>query len=312
VGTTGTLTAPTTGSTDIDGFDAVVLVAGDLEATFVPQAGMLGASLRHDGDELLDRSVTVADYAARGRTTGIPFLHPWANRLEGERYTVAGREVVLPPGLPHESHGLPIHGVLPQPFTVTDTAADDAGATLTARLDFIHDAFPFEHRVEQRVTLDERRLAIETIVTATGDGPVPVAFGFHPYLHVPGVDRSQWKVSLPMRRHLLMSDRQIPTGEGEHESAQQLTLGTHTFDDGYDGLASEPRFAVRGGGREIIVRLLCGYPAAQVYAPPGRDVICFEPMTAPTNALVSGRGLNLVAPGESFHALFEIQITRVK
>ena len=35
-------------------------------------------------------------------------------------------------------------------------------------------------------------------------------------------------------------------------------------------------------------------------------------MTAPANALVSGRGLNLVAPGESFHALFEIQITRVK
>ena len=115
-----------------------------------------------------------------------------------------------------------------------------------------------------------------------------------------------------MRRHLLSRRPQIPTGEGEHESAQELTLGIDTFDDGYDGLACEPRFAVRGGGREIVRAAAVGYSVAQVYAPPGRDIICFEPMTAPANALVSGRGLNLVAPGEAFHALFEIQVTRVK
>src|SRR5262249_1790975 len=152
-------------------------------------------------DELVAHGITIDDYVARGKTTGIPFLHPWANRLDGERYTVAGREVVLPPGLPHENHGLPIHGVLPQPFEVAEMTADDTGATLVATLDFMHEAFPFAHRVEQRVTLDERRLAIETTVTPTGDDPVPVSFGFHPYLQLPGADRSHWKVALPMRRH---------------------------------------------------------------------------------------------------------------
>ena len=40
-----------------------------------------------------------------------------------------------------------------------------------------------------------------------------------------------------------------------------------------------------------------GYPCAQIYAPAGEPVICFEPMTAPTNALVSGTGLRTVGAG---------------
>ena len=43
--------------TRVEGFDAVRLrsTAGDLEATFVPAAGMVGASLRDAGEELLWR-----------------------------------------------------------------------------------------------------------------------------------------------------------------------------------------------------------------------------------------------------------------
>ena len=49
-------------------------------------------------------------------------------------------------------------------------------------------------------------------------------------------------------------------------------------------------------------------PCAQVFAPRGKDYIAFEPMTAPTNALVSGRSMRLVAPGEMFRAAFRIGI----
>jgi galactose mutarotase-like enzyme len=37
-------------------------------------------------------------------------------------------------------------------------------------------------------------------------------------------------------------------------------------------------------------------------------VIAFEPMTAPTNALVSGRDLTLLEPGESYEATFSITV----
>ena len=53
---------------------------------------------------------------------------------------------------------------------------------------------------------------------------------------------------------------------------------------------------------------LAGYPVAQVFAPRDHAVICFEPMTAPTNALVSGRGLRFAPPAGAFHAAFEISV----
>ena len=80
-----------------------------------------------------------------------------------------------------------------------------------------------------------------------------------------------------------------------------------TFDDGFAEL-SRPEFALAGGGRRIVVRLLDGYPFAQVYAPPDYDTVCFEPMTAPADALRSGRGLQLAEPGESYKAAFSIEI----
>ena len=67
---------------------------------------------------------------------------------------------------------------------------------------------------------------------------------------------------------------------------------------------------VAGGGRRVTMRLEEGYPVAQVFAPAADDVICFEPMTAPTNALSSGDRLALVAPGERYTATFSITVTR--
>jgi galactose mutarotase-like enzyme len=63
--------------------DTFTLAAGDLEADFVPELGMIGISLRHAEEELLGDG-------------GIPFLHPWANRLAAHDYTVDGRTVALP------------------------------------------------------------------------------------------------------------------------------------------------------------------------------------------------------------------------
>jgi aldose 1-epimerase len=51
------------------------------------------------------------------------------------------------------------------------------------------------------------------------------------------------------------------------------------------------------------------HPSAQVWAPAADDVIAFEPMTAPTNALVdAGRDLP-VGAGESYSATFAITLT---
>jgi aldose 1-epimerase len=63
-----------------------------------------------------------------------------------------------------------------------------------------------------------------------------------------------------------------------------------------------------GGGRRIEVSFLEGYRYAQVFAPPEPAVVALEPMTAPTNALVSGDGLTLVPPGGRFTASFRVAV----
>jgi len=70
-----------------------------------------------------------------------------------------------------------------------------------------------------------------------------------------------------------------------------------------------PVFALEGGGRRIELAFEEGYPVAQVYAPPDQDFICFEPMTAPTNALASGDGLRFAEPGKTFAARFSISVS---
>jgi galactose mutarotase-like enzyme len=136
---------------------------------------------------------------------------------------------------------------------------------------------------------------------------VPISFGFHPYLTLPGVPRPDWHIELPVTQHLILDDHSIPTGETEPANVPPGPLGERSFDDGYAELTHDP-FVLQGGRRRIEVSLDSGYDYAQVFAPP-QDLICFEPMTAATNALVAGGpGLRILQPGEREEASFSIAV----
>jgi aldose 1-epimerase len=65
---------------------------------------------------------------------------------------------------------------------------------------------------------------------------------------------------------------------------------------------------VAGAGCRVAAELLAGYRYAQVFVSRDKEFVAFEPMTAPTNALVSG--LELVPPGGRFEAAFRIRVVR--
>jgi aldose 1-epimerase len=302
-------------TTTREGYPAIRLSDGDLAATFVPQLGMIGASLEHEGEELLGQRNGLPAYEARGSTMGIPLLYPWANRLAGFQYEVAGTHVTIDrdsPLVKLDENGIPIHGLLTASPNWNATANDDG--TLTATLDYgahpeLLEAFPFPHELQMEAQLQENRLTITTTVTAT-TGAVPVSFGFHPYLTLPGVARADWQIELPVTQHLIPDEYGIPTGESEPADIPAGPLGDRSFDDGYAQLTGDPpTFALSGGGRRIELSFDSGYDFAQVYAPEGQDLICFEPMTAATNALVAGGpGLQILQPGEEKQAAFSIAV----
>jgi aldose 1-epimerase len=151
-------------------------------------------------------------------------------------------------------------------------------------------------------------LRVRASVTPTGNHAVPLCFGFHPYLQLPGVPRDQWIIETPPLRHLQLDARGLPTGETTRQPAMTEPLGDKAFDDGYDEVADGAMFAASGDGRRIEVHFEQGYPAAQIFAPLVEDVVCFEPMTAPTDALRRG-GYRSARPGESAVAQFSIRVT---
>ena len=282
-------------------------------AQFVPQAGMIGISLTDGGVELLGQRRGLDAYLSAGKTMGLPILYPWANRLSANTYRVDGELVDIVPGAPGvrtDDNGLPIHGLLAADhgWRVTAQSADE----LVAELDFgaraeLLASFPFPHLLEVGVTLRHRTLTVRTVVTPTADKAVPLCFGFHPYLQLPEVPRRQWTVQTPALRHLAVDGRGLPTGASTRQPAASQMLGDTVFDDGYDEVADGALFAVSGGNRRIEVVFEQGYPAAQIFAPAGAELICFEPMAAPTDALTHG-GYATARPGQAAVAQFSIRV----
>ena len=292
---------------------AHTIVAGDLEAVFLPRHCMLGASLTHRNVEILRRIEDLQAAAAKGSTAGIPLLYPWANRLAGSQYRAAGREVKLDPGSPllhFDEHGLPMHGV---PWSllswkVTEAKEDALAAQLEWTTSDLLAIFPFRHRLEITATLRPDGLVLQTTLLASPDGPVPVSFGFHPYFGLPELPRAQWQLELPAMRRLVLDSRGIPTGEEEAFDGFDAQLGESNFDDCFAFSDGSPSLSLAGAGRRITVEFLAGYRYAQVFAPKGKDYVALEPMTAPTSALTSGLGLHIVEPRGEFRSAFRIRV----
>ena len=308
------LNEPTLRVGAVDGETAVTLAAGELEATFLPGLGLLGTSLRHRGEELLALPGGVAGYRDRN-VTGLPILAPWANRLPSWRYRAAGVEVDLDGlDLATDPAGLPIHGTLTahRGWRLERLAAETGRAVLEAAFDYawpeLLAAFPFPHRLTVAAAVQGASLEVTTTLEATGDRPVPVAFGWHPYLRLPGAPRSAWRLLLPDRTHLEL-DGGLPTGKAAGEPAEADPVGDRTFDD-LSVLGRDPashRLGLEAAGRRLLVGYGDGYDHAQVFAPPGTEFVCLEPMTGPTAALAAGTA-PLVQPGASFAARFTIRV----
>jgi aldose 1-epimerase len=209
-----------------------------------------------------------------------------------------------------DDHKLPMHGV-PWSQLQWNVVSSHADA-LTARLDWLSQElvaiFPFPHHVEMAVRLRPVDLEIQIAVFADSGSPVPISFGFHPYFGLPGIPRAEWMLTAPAMRKLALDARGIPTGQESPSTPIAARLGITAYDDGFSLCSEQATFSIAGGGYSIAIEFKNGFPFAQIFAPKDKEFIAIEPMTAATNALCSGEGLRVIAPGEQFIASFRIRV----
>jgi aldose 1-epimerase len=297
--------------------EAVALADGDLRVVFVPGAGMIGCSLQHRGEELLVQRGGLDAWRGTGRSFGLPLLHPWANRLRDWRYAAAGRAVTIDRSrgiVRADESDLPIHGALAaaEDWDLVDADADGDSAWLAATLDYGRrddrlSVFPFPHLLELALRLAGDTLTITTTVVAR-DEVVPLAFGWHPWLSLPGVPRAEWELAQPERVAVLLDDRKLPTGERVEAPAERAQLGDRALDT-HSAVPEDAVYVLSGGGREIAVEWAGGFRYAQVFAPSTLDVACLEPMMAPVAALSTGEEVELAQPGTPVSATFRVRVT---
>jgi galactose mutarotase-like enzyme len=243
-----------------------------------------------------------------GATLGLPLLAPWANRLGSRRYRAAGVDVDLN-GLPlgTDANGLPMHGLLVgKPGWRLDRRSGSRGrAGFRASIDVDAPAFPFPHRIEVFVVAREHQLALDTTVIPTGSRPVPVAFGWHPYLRLPGTPRRQWQRARTTAGLAPISPRppRPPTG------GAQPSRGAEPIEaaDLRRPVSPRPQRRLVGGRRRSRSRSAADRVSRPGVVPAGRPFAALEPMAAATNGLVDGT-TPLVEPGEAFTASFTLSV----
>jgi aldose 1-epimerase len=249
----------------------------------------------------------LAQWKANLTPCAIPFLAPWANRLDEEAYWANGRRYILNSGLENlrrDQFRQPIHGTLyfSSAWKLVSAEADANSARSVSRLEFwrhpdMMAQFPFAHTITMTHRLAKGVLEVETRIENQSLSPMPVGIGFHPFFNLHDSPRAEWSVHIPARQRVLLSDRFVATGEMKKtEYADPQPLGTVLLDDVLTDLEREPDgravFWVKGKREKISVAFGPKYPVAVAFMPPGKEAVCLEPMAAITNAFnLAQRGL---------------------
>jgi aldose 1-epimerase len=312
----------------IDGIEVVRLsdATHRIDVSICPSIGNIAYDIRARGTPIvLPPPDPLTAWRANPTQAGIPFLAPWANRIDSDSYWANGKRYLLNPdagGLRRDPNGLAIHGLLlfASDWQVVRLQADDGGAEVTSRLEFWRRPewmaqFPFAHSIEMTHRLSNGVLEVRTSIHNESSDPMPLLIGYHPWYQIPGVSRDRWTVHMPVREHYILTDKLVPSGEKKPvDLPDPLPLAGHSFDDVFGGVNADDQFWVEAGGRRISVRFGAKFPVAVVYAPTARDVICFEPMTGITNAFNLAhaglyKDLPSIAPGQTWTESFWIRPT---
>jgi aldose 1-epimerase len=268
---------------------------------------------------------------ARG-ASGIPFLAPWANRLDEHAFYANGKKYVLNLELGNirldSDH--PIHGFLTgtSEWKVTEAKADDRAAWVTSRLEFYRQPdwmaqWPFAHIIEMTYRLQNGVLEIATALNNLSAEPMPVSIGFHSFFQVTDATRENWTFGVGARTRWVLTKENVPTGEKQPiekflPKPQGASLKGLGLDDVFSDLIRDASgravMWLKGKSEKVEVIFGPNYRAVVVYTPddPKRSFICFEPMAAITDAMnLAHKGLyqelQYVPPGQTWRESFWVR-----
>ena len=296
------------------GVDIVRLTdaAHGVEVTVVPSIGNRAMEMKVHGKNILYfPSADAADFKARPRLSGIPFLAPWADLLSEPGFWANGKHyhMNLDLGNIRANNNMPGHGLLATSplWQVTEVAADGHSAHVTSKLEFwkypdLMAQWPFAHEYEMTYSLSDGALETRIAVTNLSTESMPIVLGFHPFFQIPDISRDEWTAHIPARIHVIPGEHNIPTGEMRPmDVPNPLPLKGHKLDEGFTDLERDAEgrahFSIEARGKTVEVLFGPKFTVATIYLPSSPDgtpqpYICVETLATINN------GVNLAHDGK--------------
>jgi aldose 1-epimerase len=265
------------------------LRAGPWQVGLLPELGGAIAYLTRDGSDVLRRAPDGVDDPL---AAGCFPLVPYANRIAHGRFSFGGEAYRLPLNFGDHPHSL--HGIGWQaPWTMS--MAGEAEAVMELR----HaggGGWPWPFRAEQRFTLDDDGLTIGLLLANESDRAMPAGLGLHPYFPRDASTR----LTMATQRMWEGDETMIPTRPVAADTSGDWSAGggfpDRLIDNSFDGWTGRARI----DGVDGVTRISAiGARAVHLYAPPGGNFLCVEPVSHLPDALNQGFAIDTLDPGET-------------
>ena len=282
----------------------VKLAAGDYQASIASYGGGI-KSLTFTGHPLTE---TYPDDAYPPMACGV-VLAPWPNRTEDGLFEFGGKRYQLELTEPANTNA--IHGFARTGWTVVETSPSETTLELVIAN---KPGWPWTITLRAHYLLADTGL--HATYTASAAENCPYAFGLHTYLSAWGAPTDDCVLTAPLAFNQPLNERNLPVGDlvPAETIIPEITTGAPVKDlqldhcfraDTSDSARSCTLLNPEGNGVEL--RTSANLDWFQIFTPgpaigrdfPGRGrAIAVEPMSAPPNALRSGNGLTVLAPGQ--------------
>ena len=288
------------------------LASGDQEATVVEVGGGL-RTYTVAGEPVLD-GYEADEMASGGRGQ---LLLPWPNRIRDGRYTFEGTDLQLAltePSRHNASHGL-------VRWANWRAVAQEPDRVVMELALHPQPGYPFSLDLSVEYRLGPGGLSVATTATNRGGRPCPYGAGAHPYMNV-GTDLvDDALLVVPAETWLDTDDRGIPTrsvpvDRSPYDFRQGNQIGDLVLDTAFtDIVGTEAVVASPDGRRRVTVwwdesyRWLMVFTGDTLDPARRRRGLAIEPMTCAPNAFVTGDGLKVLEPEESWTTTWGIAAT---
>jgi galactose mutarotase-like enzyme len=279
------------------------LASGDQEVTVVEVGGGL-RSYTVGGAPVLD-GYGAEEMASGGRGQ---HLLPWPNRIRDGRYSFGGDDFRL--ALTEPDRGNAIHGLV-RWSNWTATLHERERLVMALEL-HPQPGYPFSLGLSVEYRLGPGGLSVATTATNVDDRPCPYGAGSHPYVTVGTELVDEALLQVPGDLFLEADDLGIPTGTAPVDGTSRdfrvaRPIGELALDTAYAGLTgNEAVLAGPDGLRRVTLwwdrsyRWLMVFTGDTLAPARRRRSVALEPMTCAPNAFVSGHGLRILEPQESW------------